>query len=60
MEKKAYIGLLFNEADLEAMIRVRKVFDPAGRFNPAKLFPTPAGCGEVRRQPGKIPAGLWI
>ena len=60
LEKKAYIGLLFNEADLEAMTRVRKVFDPAGRFNPAKLFPTPAACGEVRRQPGKIPAGLWI
>ena len=60
LEKKAYIGLLFNEADLEAMSRVRRAFDPAGRFNPAKLFPTPASCGEVRLQPGKIPAGLWI
>jgi glycolate oxidase len=60
LEKKAYIGLLFNEADLEAMTRVRKVFDPDGRFNPAKLFPTPASCGEVRLEPAKIPAGLWI
>jgi glycolate oxidase len=59
-EKKAYIGLLFNEADLEAMTRVRRVFDPDGRFNPAKLFPTPASCGEVRLQPAPIPAGLWI
>ncbi|HWH78825.1 MAG TPA: FAD-linked oxidase C-terminal domain-containing protein [Candidatus Binatus sp.] len=60
LEKKAYIGLLFTEADLEAMTRVRRVFDPDGRFNPAKLFPTPLSCGEVRLEPAKIPAGLWI
>ncbi|MGZ8436093.1 MAG: FAD-binding oxidoreductase [Candidatus Binatia bacterium] len=60
IEKKAYIGLLFNDADLAAMTRVRHAFDPDGRFNPAKLFPTPAGCGEVRLEPAKIPAGLWI
>lgn len=60
LEKKAYIGLLFNEVDLEAMTRVRRAFDPDGRFNPAKLFPTPASCGEVRMQPAQIPAGLWI
>jgi glycolate oxidase len=60
LEKKAYIGLLFNEADLEAMSRVRRAFDPNGRFNPAKLFPTPLSCGEIGRQPANIPAGLWI
>ena len=60
IEKKAYIGLLFTEQDLEAMSRIRKVFDPDNRFNPAKLFPTPISCGEMRRQPAHIPAGLWI
>jgi glycolate oxidase len=60
LEKKAYIGLLFNEQDLDAMARVRRAFDPERGFNPGKLFPTPAGCGEVRMSPGKIPAGLWI
>jgi glycolate oxidase len=60
LEKKAYIGLLFNEADLDAMARVRRAFDPEARLNPAKLFPTPAGCGEVRISPAKMPAGLWI
>ncbi|MGE5216327.1 MAG: FAD-linked oxidase C-terminal domain-containing protein, partial [Chloroflexota bacterium] len=60
LEKKAYIGLLFNEVDLEAMARLRRAFDPDGRFNPAKLFPTPAPCGEIGLQPGRIPAGLWI
>ena len=60
LEKKAYIGLLFNNEDLDAMKRVRRAFDPDGRFNPAKLFPTPITCAEMRRQPAKIPAGLWI
>ena len=60
LEKKAYIGLLFSEADLAAMARVRGAFDPDHRFNPAKLFPTPASCGEIRMQPGHVPAGLWI
>jgi glycolate dehydrogenase FAD-linked subunit len=60
MEKKAYIGLLFNDTDLAAMTRVRRAFDPDDRFNPAKLFPSPASCGEVRLEPAKIPPGLWI
>jgi glycolate oxidase len=60
LEKKAYIGLLFSDADLDAMTRVRRALDPDSRFNPAKLFPTPASCGEIRLQLGKIPAGLWI
>jgi glycolate dehydrogenase FAD-linked subunit len=60
LEKKAYIGLLFNETDLAAMKRIRSAFDPEGRFNPAKLFPSPVSCGELGRQPAHIPAGLWI
>src|SRR3989338_3368000 len=60
LEKKAYIGLMFSAEDLEAMARVRRAFDPEGRFNPAKIFPTPITCAEMRSQPAKIPAGLWI
>ena len=60
LEKKAYIGLLFNEADLAAMTRIRQAFDPQARFNPAKLFPSPATCGEIRLEPAQVPAGLWI
>jgi len=60
LEKKAYIGLLFNDADLDAMARVRRAFDPDGRFNPAKFFPSPISCGEISRAQARIPAGLWI
>ncbi|MBI2089075.1 MAG: FAD-binding protein [Deltaproteobacteria bacterium] len=60
LEKKAYIGLLFNDQDLEAMARLRQSFDPERRLNPAKIFPSPAGCGELRVGPARMPAGLWI
>jgi glycolate oxidase len=60
LEKKAYMPWLFSQTDLAAMAAIKQVFDPDGRFNPAKLFPTPPGCGEVQRAPARIPAGLWI
>jgi glycolate oxidase len=54
------MGLLFTAEDLDAMTRARRAFDPETRFNPAKMFPTPITCGEIRREQAKIPAGLWI
>ncbi|MBZ5702256.1 MAG: FAD-binding protein [Acidobacteriia bacterium] len=48
MEKNELMPLLFSEADLELMRRVRDAFNPAGRLNPGKVFPTGKGCGEVR------------
>ncbi len=39
--------LLFSEADLAAMARLRHGFDPFGLANPGKVFPTPRLCGEV-------------
>jgi glycolate oxidase len=38
---------MFSEADLDAMNRLRCGFDPDGRCNPGKVFPTPRLCGEV-------------
>jgi len=60
LEKRMSITLLFSQQDLDAMAKVRKAFDPDGRFNPAKMFPTPITCAEMRFVPAKIPAGLWI
>ena len=60
LEKKAYMSWVFTEADLDAMARVRRAFDPAAGFNPGKVFPSPPACCEPRRAPAKIPAGLWV
>ncbi|HEX8910173.1 MAG TPA: FAD-linked oxidase C-terminal domain-containing protein [Anaeromyxobacteraceae bacterium] len=45
-EKAAAMADMFGEEDLETMARVRWAFDPHGRFNPGKVFPTPRLCGE--------------
>jgi glycolate oxidase len=47
-EKRDSLSLVFDTADLAAMGRVRDVFDPRSLFNPDKIFPTGAVCGEVR------------
>jgi glycolate oxidase len=47
-EKRDSLSLVFNTDDLAAMGRVRNVFDPQQLFNPDKIFPTGAVCGEVR------------
>ena len=39
VEKIGLMDRLFAPADLEAMRRVRRAFDPTGRFNPGKLIP---------------------
>jgi glycolate oxidase len=47
-EKRDSLSLVFGSDDLAAMGRVRDVFDPRRLFNPDKIFPTGAVCGEVR------------
>ena len=39
-EKNEYMGMLFSDADLEAMKRLRTVFNPEELCNPAKVFPS--------------------
>ena len=38
---------MFSPDDLDAMNMLRCGFDPDGRCNPGKVFPTPRLCGEV-------------
>jgi glycolate oxidase subunit GlcD len=45
-EKRDFMGLLFDEHDLDAMRRLRAAFDPDGVCNPGKLLPTPRFCAE--------------
>jgi glycolate oxidase len=47
-EKRDSLTRVFTPEDLAAMGRVRDVFDPERRFNPDKVFPSGASCGEVR------------
>jgi glycolate oxidase len=46
-DKKRYMTSMFTGNDLAAMQLLRCAFDPAGRCNPGKVFPTPRLCGEV-------------
>ncbi len=42
IEKLQEMPLIFSEADLEVMRRVKRAFDPEGIFNPGKVVPGPA------------------
>lgn len=49
-EKQNYMRWLFSDVDLENMGRLRPVFGNHGDFNPCKVLPSGAGCGELARQ----------
>jgi glycolate oxidase len=51
LEKRDLMPLLFSDDDLDAMGKVKNVFNPAGRLNPGKLLPLTKSCGELRMQP---------
>ncbi|MFQ5696523.1 MAG: FAD-linked oxidase C-terminal domain-containing protein, partial [Terriglobia bacterium] len=57
MEKQNLMPLLFSENDLEAMAKVKQVFNPTGRLNPSKMFPLGKSCGELRVRPLPQTAG---
>ena len=39
MEKRAYLGEMFNHDDISMMVKVRDAFDPKKISNPGKMFP---------------------
>ncbi len=47
LDKARHMPRMFSDDDLDAMNRLRCGFDPLGRCNPGKVFPTPRLCGEV-------------
>ncbi|MBK7949572.1 MAG: FAD-binding protein [Deltaproteobacteria bacterium] len=46
VEKRDYMHLVFGEADLAAMRRLRDTFNPDGACNPGKIIPTTRFCVE--------------
>ena len=46
LDKRELLPLVFSDADMSAMLRVRAAFDPLGLCNPGKVVPMLRGCGE--------------
>ncbi|MAG33323.1 MAG: FAD-binding oxidoreductase [Deltaproteobacteria bacterium] len=47
VEKRDYMHLVFDTADLEPMYRLREIFNPDGVCNPGKIIPTTRFCVEA-------------
>ena len=47
VEKRDLMGEMFDDQDLAQQQRVKCAFDPAGRLNPGKMFPTLHRCAEL-------------
>jgi glycolate oxidase len=62
LDKAEKLALLFNANDLEVMHAVRRVFDPRGLMNPAKMFPSGQhACQPVSHGAGRpVPEGMWV
>ena len=46
-EKRDYMGLVFEDDDLEPMLMLRDSFDPDNVCNPGKVIPTTRFCAEA-------------
>ena len=58
VEKRDLMTDMFSAADLEQQHRIKCAFDPAGRFNPGKVFPTLSACveqGHMHVRGAKLP-----
>jgi glycolate oxidase len=62
-DKAAYMPVMFSAEDLDTMGLVRCAFDPEGRLNPGKVFPTPRLCGDRpgphRPHPEEASGRVW-
>jgi len=59
MEKIELMRDQFDEPSLEAMRRIKNVFDPKCRLNPGKLLPTGKGCVEIRQTPLTVSSAMY-
>ena len=62
LEKRDFMPWIFSEADLATMAAIKAVFNPTGRCNPGKMFPTRKSCapGEIAYQPHPLEASGLI
>jgi glycolate oxidase len=62
-EKQAYMPLIFSQADLDVMRRVRLAVEPSGMLNPNKVLPVRDGVDGTPTRSGvqaRIPDGMWV
>jgi glycolate oxidase len=55
IEKREYMSWVFREQDLDAMKRVKTVFDPDGMLNPDKIFPIGRPVHDSLAEPAAAP-----
>jgi len=63
LEKRDYMGWIFSQQDIAAMLQLRCVFDPLNVMNPCKQLPTGASCADIKIARGAakaVAAGAWI
>jgi glycolate oxidase len=62
LEKRDFMPWIFSETDLATMAAIKAVFNPTGRCNPGKIFPTKKSCapGEIAYQPHPLEASGLI
>jgi glycolate oxidase len=51
MEKNELMAKLFPPETLDAILKLKMLFDPSARLNPGKVLPTGRGCLEIRQSP---------
>ena len=53
-EKLPHVKMMFTDADLDVMERVRRVFNPKELCNPGKVLPQRSSCAEVGKWPKMV------
>ena len=57
IEKQPFMSLIFSDDDMKAMEKLRAAFHATELFNPCKIFPGGAGCGDAWTPPILANAG---
>ena len=62
LEKQEYMSLMFTDDDMEAMAKLKPAFATEDAFNPGKVFPTGASCGDIKQAAAiaRVGAGAYL
>jgi glycolate oxidase len=59
IEKNAFMPWIYGPDDLDAMLRVKRTFDPTGMLNPGKIFPDPDRKPRLTARAGFCAEARW-